>query len=49
MHDASYREQLLAHNAYNREIYNRVHQEAVAGRGVPFEDLGLVNALAQIR
>ena len=34
MHDTSYRQQLLAHNQYNREIYERVHREAVAGRGV---------------
>ncbi len=32
--DAGYREQLLAHNDYNRRIYELVHGEALAGRGV---------------
>jgi L-2,4-diaminobutyrate decarboxylase len=32
--DPSYRDQLLAHNAYNRRIYELVHAEALAGRGV---------------
>jgi glutamate/tyrosine decarboxylase-like PLP-dependent enzyme len=32
--DANYRQQLLAHNAYNRRIFERVHAEAVSGRGV---------------
>jgi glutamate/tyrosine decarboxylase-like PLP-dependent enzyme len=32
--EASYREQLLAHNEYNRRIFERVHDEALAGRGV---------------
>ena len=33
-HDPSYRDQLLAHNEYNRRIYERVHAEALTGRGV---------------
>jgi L-2,4-diaminobutyrate decarboxylase len=33
-HDASYREALLAHNDYNRRIFELVHAEALAGRGV---------------
>ena len=32
--DAAYRESLLSHNAYNREIYQYVHSEAMEGRGV---------------
>ena len=32
--DPAYRESLLAHNAYNREIYQYVHSEAMEGRGV---------------
>jgi glutamate/tyrosine decarboxylase-like PLP-dependent enzyme len=32
--DASYRDQLLAHNEYNRRIFQMVQQEALAGRGV---------------
>jgi L-2,4-diaminobutyrate decarboxylase len=32
--DSSYREQLLAHNDYNRRIFELVHAEALAGRGV---------------
>lgn len=32
--DPSYRDQLLAHNEYNRKIYRYVHEEAMAGRGV---------------
>jgi L-2,4-diaminobutyrate decarboxylase len=32
--DASYRDQLLAHNEYNRRIFQRVHAEALAGQGV---------------
>ena len=32
--DPAYRESLLAHNAYNREIYQYVHAEAMEGRGV---------------
>jgi hypothetical protein len=32
--DANCRQQLLAHNAYNRRIFERVHAEAVSGRGV---------------
>jgi glutamate/tyrosine decarboxylase-like PLP-dependent enzyme len=32
--DPSYRDRLLAHNEYNRRIYQRVHAEALAGRGV---------------
>jgi glutamate/tyrosine decarboxylase-like PLP-dependent enzyme len=34
MKDPSYRDQLLAHNEYNRRIYERVHAEALTGRGV---------------
>jgi L-2,4-diaminobutyrate decarboxylase len=33
-HDASYREQLIAHNDYNRRIYHLVHDEALRGQGV---------------
>jgi len=32
--DAKYREQLLAHNEYNRRIFERVHAEALEGEGV---------------
>ena len=32
--DATYRESLLAHNAYNQEIFQYVHSEAMEGRGV---------------
>ena len=32
--DPAYRESLIAHNAYNREIYQYVHAEAMEGRGV---------------
>ncbi len=32
--EAGYREQLLAHNEYNRRIFERVHAEALAGAGV---------------
>lgn len=32
--DSSYRETLSAHNAYNRKIFQYVHEEAMAGRGV---------------
>ncbi len=32
--DASYRQQLLAHNEYNRKIFQRVHEGALAGHGV---------------
>lgn len=32
--DRGYRAQLLAHNDYNRRIYQRVHAEALAGHGV---------------
>ena len=32
--DAAYRESLLAHNAYNQEIFQYVHSEAMEGRGV---------------
>ena len=32
--DASYREQLLAHNEYNRRIYELVHDDALRGEGV---------------
>jgi glutamate/tyrosine decarboxylase-like PLP-dependent enzyme len=32
--DANYRDSLLRHNAYNRKIFDYVHDEAMAGRGV---------------
>jgi glutamate/tyrosine decarboxylase-like PLP-dependent enzyme len=32
--DAGYRDTLRAHNDYNRSIFERVHAEALAGRGV---------------
>ena len=32
--DPAYRDTLLAHNEYNREIFQYVHSEAMAGRGV---------------
>jgi glutamate/tyrosine decarboxylase-like PLP-dependent enzyme len=32
--DPAYRDRLLAHNDYNRRIYELVHAEALAGRGV---------------
>ena len=32
--DAAYRESLIAHNAYNQEIFQYVHSEAMEGRGV---------------
>ncbi|HEX3726552.1 MAG TPA: pyridoxal-dependent decarboxylase, partial [Pirellulales bacterium] len=32
--DAGYRQQLLAHNDYNRQIFERVHTEALEGHGV---------------
>ena len=32
--DAAYRDSLLAHNAYNRDIFQYVHSEAMEGRGV---------------
>ncbi|MDE2927254.1 MAG: pyridoxal-dependent decarboxylase [Acidobacteriota bacterium] len=32
--DPAYRETLLAHNEYNRNIFRYVHSEAMAGRGV---------------
>jgi glutamate/tyrosine decarboxylase-like PLP-dependent enzyme len=32
--DASHREALIKHNDYNRRIFERVHAEALAGRGV---------------
>jgi hypothetical protein len=34
MSDAVFRATLLYHNDYNRKIYDYVHQEAMAGRGV---------------
>ena len=34
MHDSSIREVLLEHNQYNRKIFDFVHQEGMAGRGV---------------
>ncbi len=33
MQDQSYRDQLLAHNEYNRKVFHYVHAEAMAGRG----------------
>jgi L-2,4-diaminobutyrate decarboxylase len=33
-HDADYRQQLLAHNDYNRRIYQLVHEQALRGHGV---------------
>ncbi len=33
-HDAQYRDQLLAHNAYNRRIYQLLHKDALHGEGV---------------
>ncbi len=32
-HDASYRESLLHHNAYNRSIFDQLHRDAMAGQG----------------
>lgn len=32
--DREYRSQLLAHNEYNRRIFERVHADALSGRGV---------------
>lgn len=34
MGDETFRQSLLYHNAYNRKIFNYVHEEAMAGRGV---------------
>ncbi|MEX2490707.1 MAG: pyridoxal-dependent decarboxylase [Nitrospirales bacterium] len=34
MHDPAYRNMLLEHNDYNRKIFDFVHQEGLAGRGV---------------
>lgn len=34
MNDAAFRAALLRHNDYNRKIYDYVHKEAMAGRGV---------------
>ena len=34
MHDARFREQVKAHNQYNRRIFERVHAEALEGQGV---------------
>ncbi|MEW6388091.1 MAG: pyridoxal-dependent decarboxylase [Thermodesulfobacteriota bacterium] len=34
MGDPAYREQLLEHNLYNREIFRRVHERALKGEGV---------------
>ncbi|MEX0585768.1 MAG: pyridoxal-dependent decarboxylase, partial [Pirellulales bacterium] len=33
-HDLGYRERLLAHNEYNRRVYEQVHADALAGQGV---------------
>lgn len=32
--DPAYRDSLIAHNAYNREVFQYVHSEAMEGRGV---------------
>jgi glutamate/tyrosine decarboxylase-like PLP-dependent enzyme len=32
--DREYRQQLLSHNEYNRKVFNRVHAEALTGKGV---------------
>jgi glutamate/tyrosine decarboxylase-like PLP-dependent enzyme len=32
--DREYRQQLLAYNEYNRKVFNRVHAEALTGKGV---------------
>ncbi len=32
--DRNYRQEVLAHNEYNRRIFDRVHAEALTGRGV---------------
>ena len=34
MHDPAFRDMLLQHNEQNRKIYEFVHQEGMAGRGV---------------
>ncbi len=34
MHDPKFRDKLLKHNVYNRKIFDFVHQEGMAGRGV---------------
>lgn len=34
MGDETFRQALSRHNAYNRKIFNYVHDEAMAGRGV---------------
>jgi methyltransferase-like protein len=34
MDDEKFRDTLLRHNAYNRKIFDYVHGEAMAGRGV---------------
>ena len=33
LHESLHREQLLAHNEYNRQVFHYVHEEAMAGRG----------------
>ena len=33
IHESSYREQFLAHNEYNRQVFHYVHEKAMAGRG----------------
>jgi L-2,4-diaminobutyrate decarboxylase len=33
MHDPQHRDQLLAHNEYNRKVFHYVHAEAMGGRG----------------
>ncbi|HNP61035.1 MAG TPA: pyridoxal-dependent decarboxylase [Nitrospirales bacterium] len=34
MHDVAFRDILLEHNAFNRKVFDFVHQEGMAGRGV---------------
>lgn len=33
-HNPEHREQLLEHNAFNRRVFNRIHDDAMAGHGV---------------
>ncbi len=34
LHDPSYHAALVAHNEYNRQVFEQIHAEALAGRGV---------------
>lgn len=34
MHDVAFRHILLQHNEFNRKVFDFVHQEGMAGRGV---------------